>query len=246
MKLRIPLLIFIFSLIGAAPALAQKVPCVNDFTGCTNGTISPGGSSGASGANPTATATGTAINGSASTFMRSDAAPAIRTAATGAVGLAAPANPSATAGPNANNGSAVTFMRSDASPAVQLGSTGQKGIVQADGTTLSAASGVLSVTNPVGAPTVSGGYTYMALPNGYYYEWGGLNSAGSGVATVVFPYSFTSGISSSGATTGQASTVVWGPAACTGPPVTICSWTVTDLSGTPTAGTPVYWWAIGH
>lgn len=40
------------------------------------------------GANPSATATGTVINGSASTFMRSDGAPAITTATNAALGLA--------------------------------------------------------------------------------------------------------------------------------------------------------------
>ena len=59
------------------------------------------------GANPTATAGPTAVNGSAATFMRSDGAPA--------VGVA---NPSATAGKTAVNGSAATFMRSDAAPAI--------------------------------------------------------------------------------------------------------------------------------
>ena len=47
------------------------------------------GSAGASGANPTATATGAAIDGSASTFMRSDAAPAIGTLNQNTTGTAA-------------------------------------------------------------------------------------------------------------------------------------------------------------
>jgi hypothetical protein len=62
------------------------------------------------------------------------------------------ANPTATAGPTAVNGSATTFMRSDAAPAVQLGSSSQKGIVQVDGTTITAAAGVISSTGP----TISG------------------------------------------------------------------------------------------
>jgi hypothetical protein len=65
------------------------------------------------------------------------------------------ANPTATAGPTAVNGSATTFMRSDAAPAVQLGSSSQKGIVQVDGTTITAASGVISSTGP----TISAGST---------------------------------------------------------------------------------------
>lgn len=92
------------------------------------------------GANPTATISGTATNGSATTFMRSDAAPALNTtgvtagaytygsftvdvngrltaASSGAVPPAA-ANPSGSVGLGAVNGSATTFMRSDAAPAL--------------------------------------------------------------------------------------------------------------------------------
>jgi hypothetical protein len=57
------------------------------------------------------------------------------------------ANPTATAGPAAVNGVATTFLRSDGAPAVQLGSNSQKGIVQVDGTTISASSGVISAVN---------------------------------------------------------------------------------------------------
>ena len=48
--------------------------------------------SGPIGANPSATATGTAVNGSATTFMRSDAAPAIQTASDSQPGLLASAD----------------------------------------------------------------------------------------------------------------------------------------------------------
>jgi hypothetical protein len=113
------------------------------------------------GANPTATAGPNAINGSAVTFMRSDAAPAVQTATTGQKGLVEPDgttitissgvisavgvghNPTATAGPTAVNGSAVTFMRSDAAPAVRLATTGQTGLVQPDGTTIGISGGVI-------------------------------------------------------------------------------------------------------
>lgn len=54
------------------------------------------------------------------------------------------ANPTATAGPAAVNGVATTAMRSDAAPAIQLGTNAQKGIVQVDGTTITAAAGVIS------------------------------------------------------------------------------------------------------
>lgn len=55
------------------------------------------------------------------------------------------ANPTATAGPTAVNGAAATFMRSDAAPAIQQASAAQKGIVQVDGTTITAAAGIISV-----------------------------------------------------------------------------------------------------
>lgn len=63
-----------------------------------------------------------------------------------------PANPTATAGPTAVNGSAATFMRSDAAPAVQKGSAAQFGIVEVDGSTITAAGGVISA---VGAAATS-------------------------------------------------------------------------------------------
>lgn len=90
------------------------------------------------GANPTATASDTAVNGVATTFMRSDAAPAIQKTSSSVFGLAkvdgttitatagvisatstasTGANPTATIGTTAVNGVATTFMRSDAAPA---------------------------------------------------------------------------------------------------------------------------------
>ena len=101
----------------------------------------------ASGANPSATIGATATNGVATTFMRSDAAPALETTgvsantygsatevgqftvdATGRItsastvtitGTSSGANPSATIGATATNGVATTFMRSDAAPALE-------------------------------------------------------------------------------------------------------------------------------
>lgn len=56
-------------------------------------------------------------------------------------------NPTATAGPTAINGSASTFMRSDAAPAIQKASASQFGLVEVDGTTITAAAGVISAAN---------------------------------------------------------------------------------------------------
>lgn len=121
-------------------------------------------------ANPTAIAKDTAVNGVATTAMRSDAAPAVQktsstlfgiakvdgttiTAASGVIsasasGLGVPvgANPTATAGPTAVNGSAATFLRSDGAPAVQTGTAGLLGLLQPDGTSiLVSGGGIISV-----------------------------------------------------------------------------------------------------
>lgn len=98
-------------------------------------------------ANPSATISTSAVNGSAATFMRSDAAPALASTITagGPTGSAtvvpiitynaagqltavttatitqpSGANPTASAGLSAVNGSAATFMRSDGAPALDV------------------------------------------------------------------------------------------------------------------------------
>lgn len=73
------------------------------------------------------------------------------------------ANPSATAGPTANNGVASTAMRSDATPAVQQGSASQKGIVQVDGTSLLASSGVISAAPLTVTTSVQSGTNYAIV-----------------------------------------------------------------------------------
>jgi hypothetical protein len=70
------------------------------------------------------------------------------------------ANPTATAGPTAVNGVATTFLRSDGAPAVQLGTAAQKGIVQVDGTTITASSGVISAAPISAVPSVQSGTNY--------------------------------------------------------------------------------------
>ena len=112
-----------------------------------NGTnwVQINGGSSVSGANPTQAITGTVVNGTAATFMRSDAAPALSD--TGAVAgtygdssnipsftidakgrvtaigteptqSTGSADPTASVGSSATNGVATTYMRSDAAPAL--------------------------------------------------------------------------------------------------------------------------------
>jgi|HubBroStandDraft_4_1064222.scaffolds.fasta_scaffold01290_12 hypothetical protein len=142
-------------------------------------TISAVGS-GASGANPTATAGPAAVNGSATTFLRSDGAPAVQKGSAAQFGIvecdnvtitcpggvltgasqSSGANPTATAGPIAVNGAASTFMRSDAAPAVQKGSNSQFGIIESDGSTINCTSGVCVVASiTLGAQSVAPGAT---------------------------------------------------------------------------------------
>lgn len=94
-------------------------------TSATTNLISAGQTNVAA-ANPTATVATTAVNGSAVTFMRSDAAPAIPASfITANQTNVAAANPSASISGTAVNGSAATFMRSDAAPAlVAVGTAG--------------------------------------------------------------------------------------------------------------------------
>lgn len=75
------------------------------------------------------------------------------------------ANPTATAGPTAVNGVASTYMRSDAAPAVQQGSSSVKGIVQVDGTTITASSGVISAVNNGTVTSVGASCGNVAAPN---------------------------------------------------------------------------------
>lgn len=69
------------------------------------------------------------------------------------------ANPTATITTTAVNGSAATFMRSDAAPAAAEASSSTYGICKVDGTTITAASGVLSA---VGGATGGAGYGLYA------------------------------------------------------------------------------------
>ena len=131
--------IIIKGVTGTGVTVAAGTQAIVAFDG-TN-FVSVGGSAPVvSSADPTATISGAAVNGSASTFMRSDAAPALAdttvspasytnaditvdaqgrlTAASSGASAASGADPTATISGAAVNGSASTFMRSDAAPAL--------------------------------------------------------------------------------------------------------------------------------
>jgi hypothetical protein len=168
------------SAIKGCTSLAQNQSADWQFDG-TNVNVACGAGSGASGANPSATAGASAVNGSATTFMRSDGAPAVQvgsasqegivqvdgttiTASAGTISTPGGANPSATAKDTANNGSATTFMRSDASPAIQKATSGQFGLVETDGRSINASSGVISTPNGWHSPYYITGGTQWYVP----------------------------------------------------------------------------------
>lgn len=72
-------------------------------------------------------------------------------------------NPTATAGPTAINGVSTSFMRADGAPAIQQGSSSIKGIVQVDGTTITASSGVISVAPITALPSMQTGTNYAIV-----------------------------------------------------------------------------------
>lgn len=168
------------------------------FVGAPGPASGGGGGGGATGANPTATAGPTAINGVSASFLRSDGAPAVQLGTTSQPGLVQPdgstitvttsgvvstpggANPTATASDAAVNGSAATFMRSDGAPAIQKASSSQFGLVKVDGTTITAASGVIST----GRQKLTSNTNYYVRSDGSDSNTGTANTAGGAWLTI--------------------------------------------------------------
>lgn len=161
----------------------------NNFSGVSSGT----NTGDQSGANPTATGSDVAINGSAVTFLRSDGSPAIQktsstlfglskvdnstiTASSGVISTPGGANPSATGSNTAVNGTAMTFMRSDGAPAIQLTSSSVFGLCKVDNSTITASGGVISASGGSGAVTLitetvtsgsQGNVTFSSISSSY-------------------------------------------------------------------------------
>lgn len=103
------------------------------------------------------------------------------------------ANPTATASDVAVNGSATTFMRSDGAPAVQKCSSSVFGLCKVDGTTISATSGVISITEQqyivsiglIGAPLANSQATYVLFEHAVTFpaNFGAIASGQSSGAT---------------------------------------------------------------
>ncbi len=159
------------------------------------GSVASTGGGGIVGANPSATASDVAVNGSAVTYMRSDAAPAVQKTSATVFGLckvdgssitasggtisstgATFANPTATASDTAVNGTATTAMRSDAAPAIQKTSASVFGLCKVDGSSITASSGVISAT---GTGTGGAGLFSLAARVPSLASFTGINISGT-------------------------------------------------------------------
>jgi hypothetical protein len=138
-----------------------------------------GGGSGGTPGNPTATAGPTAVNGSASTYLRSDAAPAVQTATNSQLGLAEPDGQTTTI----SSGGKISTTASDRSTSISpvvVGSGDVGGQINWIGSSAGTVSNFTTTTVPAGtsvtlcnqssaaltlptAPTING-YTGTTLP----------------------------------------------------------------------------------
>lgn len=113
----------------------------------------PPGTGGVTFANPTATAGPAAVNGVATTAMRSDAAPAVQTATSAQLGLVQP------------DGTIITV--SAGAITVPKASSSVFGVVEVDGSTITSSSGVLSGSEGLisrQTPSGTGTVTFSSIP----------------------------------------------------------------------------------
>jgi hypothetical protein len=159
-------------------------------------------------ANPTVIASDTAVNGTATTFMRSDAAPAVQKADATHYGLVKPDNTTITV-----NGSGL-LVASGTSYTLPTATTSVLGGVKVDGTTITIASGVISSAS---------GYT---LPTASTSVLGGVKVDGTTITIA-------SGVisSASGYTLPTASTSVIGGVKVDGTTITIASGVISASGG---------------
>lgn len=163
-------LTLLFALV-ASPALSQTIDNLGTGTALTGTELIPMFQSANPAVTTTPSAVGTYLTGRANTWSAANTfsstltfsglttgtqvsclgltagnAVALATGACGSGGGGTGANPTATAGPTAVNGTATTFLRSDGAPAIQKATSGQFGLVEVDGTSITAASGVISAS----------------------------------------------------------------------------------------------------
>lgn len=123
--------------------LTGSTQCLQvNTSGTVSGTGSACGSGGGTGANPTATAGPTAVNGSATTFLRSDGAPAVQTATTGQLGLVKP------------DGTSITI-----SAGVISSVSGGSGTVTSVATACGATGGTITATGTIKAAVTASSQT---------------------------------------------------------------------------------------
>lgn len=157
--------------------------------------IASGGSwglAGSSSANPTAVAKDTPVNGTANTFMRSDAAPAVQKGSASQFGIL--------------KTDGATIQETGGVISARTGSSTQKGVLQVDGTTITETGGIISAaggggggsawtllsTTVISTPTASidfdiRGYDEIQViasnvtssANGYRVFWASVNNGAS-------------------------------------------------------------------